>query len=76
MTLERIALVLALFLFCLTGYFTVRSQRVTTDPASSMAGFFLFRVHCPIPEPTSVPQNDAPAATVGYLHLYQANLPF
>src|SRR5438132_1663407 len=49
MSLRRFGIACLVFLFSLTVYFTVRIHRVTTDPAASMAGFFLFRAHRPSP---------------------------
>lgn len=76
MTLKRIGLTGFIFVACLAGYLTVQTGRVTTDPASSMAGFLLFRVHCPTPESYPECKNGDPAATIGHLHLYQATFPF
>lgn len=82
MSLKRIALIGFIFVACLAGYLTLRACRApTTDPASSMAAFFLFRAHCPVPAPTStattVPsQEHDPATAMGSLHLLQSNVPF
>jgi hypothetical protein len=72
MTLKRICLIGVLFVACMTGYLMVRNAPMTADPASSMAGFFLFRAHCPMPSSQPSP----PTANTGYLHLFQANGPF
>src|SRR5438874_1209420 len=72
MNLKRIALVASILLLGLASYFALPTQR-GTDPAASLAGFLLFRAHCPMPEPTS-PTHD-PATTLGHLHLLQANVP-
>jgi hypothetical protein len=81
MTLKRIALIGFIFVACLAGYLTLRTERVKTDPASSMAAFFLFRAHCPMPESTCTgttpaSHEDDPATAMGSLHLLQANVPF
>ena len=66
MSLKHISLIALLFVAGLVGYLGLRSCRVPTAPESSMAAFFLFRVHCPIPTSTGTPATD---------HL-QANAPF
>ena len=76
MTLKRIALLGFVVVACVAGYLAVRNCRVTSDPASSMAGLFLFQAHCPMLAPTPPVQKDEPAANLGRLHLLQANVPF
>jgi hypothetical protein len=77
MTLKRIAQIGILVGAFLTGHLTMRVVGGKTDPASSMAGFFMFRAHCAIPAESTPPsRTDNPAANVSYLHLLQTNAPF
>ena len=66
MSLKHLSLIAVLFVASLVGYLGLRSCRLPSKPDSSMAAFFLFRVHCPMPTSTGTPASD---------HL-QANAPF
>ena len=66
MSLKCISLIAVLFVAGLAGYLGMRSCRTPTAPDSSMAAFFLFRVHCPIPTSTGTPATQQ----------LQANAPF
>jgi hypothetical protein len=77
MTLKRIAQIGILVGAFLAGHLTMRVVAAKADPASSMAGFFMFRAHCATAAkstPSSRPDN--PAANASYLHLLQTNAPF
>jgi hypothetical protein len=76
MALKHVGLIGILFVTCLAGYLTLRTCRLTSDPASSMSGFVLFRAHYPMPAPTVASPTDDPTPALGHLHLLQANVPF
>ena len=66
MSLKNIGLAAFLFVTCLAGFFALRTDSLKSDPASSMAAYFLLQAHCPM-------RQQLPADN---LHMLHTKLPF
>jgi hypothetical protein len=66
MNLKHVGMAALLLVTILAGYFALRTGSLKSDPASSMATFFLMQVHCPM-------RQHVPADNLHNLH---TSLPF